>query len=232
LRAAPARSREQRVTPKYTALTDELHAYLVENGSREDAILASLREETAAMGDISVMQIAPDQGAFMTLLTQLTGARLAIELGTFTGYSAICIARGLSEGGKLVACELSEEFAELAAKNFERAGVGERVELRIGPAAETLAELGPPESFDLAFIDADKGNNPEYFEACMRLLRPGGLIVIDNVLLDGRVLSPDPDDDDPNAVVVDRFNRSLLEDQRIDLAMIAVADGLTLARKR
>ena len=220
------------MTPKYTALTDELHAYLVENGSREDAILASLREETAAMGDISVMQIAPDQGAFMTLLTQLTGARLAIELGTFTGYSAICIARGLSEGGKLVACELSEEFAELAAKNFERAGVGERVELRIGPAAETLAELGPPESFDLAFIDADKGNNPEYFEACMRLLRPGGLIVIDNVLLDGRVLSPDPDDDDPNAVVVDRFNRSLLEDQRIDLAMIAVADGLTLARKR
>ena len=213
---------------KYTALTDPLHTYLVEMGAREDDALAAIREETAAMGSIAIMQIAPDQGSFLTMLAQLLGARRAIELGTFTGYSAICIARGLAEGGRLIACELDPDYAELASANFERAGVAERIEVRIGPAAETLAAIERDEPFDLAFIDADKERNPEYFEACLELLRPGGLVVIDNVLLDGRVLTPD----DKTTRIVDSLNRALAGDERIDLAMVAIADGLTLARKR
>src|SRR5919109_695139 len=136
---------------KYTALTDDLHAYLVEHGARQDEVLARVQAETEAMGDVAVMQIAPDQGAFMTVITRLIGAREAIELGTFTGYSAICIARGLDAGGRLVCCELSEEYAEIAARNFEAAGVAEKVEIRIGPALETIASLPERELFDLAF---------------------------------------------------------------------------------
>ena len=157
---------------KFTPLNDELHDYIVERGAREDAALRTVREETAALGDIAVMQIAPDQGALMTMLARLIGARRAIEVGTFTGYSAICIARGLAEGGRLVCCELDPERAATAERNFELAGVAERIEVRVGPAGETLDELvaAGGEPFDFAFVDADKQGYDGYYESCLQLL--------------------------------------------------------------
>ncbi len=196
---------------KFTLLTDELHSYVVANGAREDDALAAVREETAAMGSISSMQIAPDQGALMTLLARLTGARRAIEVGTFTGYSAICIARGLGEGGRLVCCELDPERAATAQRNFERAGVAERIEVRVGPAGETLDALAEEggEPYDLAFIDADKTGYDAYYERCLGLVRAGGLIIVDNVLQDGRVLDPA---DNENAQAIVALNAKLRED--------------------
>jgi predicted O-methyltransferase YrrM len=216
---------------KFTKLDDSLHAYIVRMGAREDEALAAVREETAALGDIAVMQIAPDQGALMTMLARLAGAGRAIEVGTFTGYSAICIARGLTEGGRLICCELDPERAATAERNFERAGVAARIEMRVGPAGETLAALeqegGVP--YDLAFVDADKTGYDAYYESCLRLLRPGGLIVIDNVLQDGRVLDPGGND---SALAIDALNLKLRDDERVEIAMIGVADGLTLALKK
>jgi len=218
--------------PKFIALTPELHEYVVAHGAREDEALAAVRESTAELGDIAVMQISPDQGALMTMLTGLLGARRALELGTFTGYSAICIARGLASGGGLIACELDPERAATARSNFELAGVAESIELRLGPASETLdgllAEGGEP--FDIAFIDADKTGYPGYYEQCLELLRPGGLIVLDNMLRDGTVLDPEPDDE--SAKVIAALNDAIEADERVDVAMLAVADGITLARKR
>jgi caffeoyl-CoA O-methyltransferase len=205
---------------------------VVRHGSREDAALAAVRESTAALGDIAVMQISPDQGALMTMLVRLIGASRAIELGTFTGYSAICIARGLGEGGRLTACELDPERAETARANFAAAGVEDRIEIAIGPAGETLAELtaAAAGTYDFAFIDADKTGYPSYYESCLTLLRPGGLIVLDNVLRSGTVLDPAPDDE--SAQVIAELNESIAGDERVDVAMLAVADGITLARKR
>lgn len=219
---------------KFTVLDSELHDYLVAHGAREDEVLRRVREETAAMGDVAVMQIAPDQGAFMTLMAKLVGAREAIELGTFTGYSAICIARGLEPGGRLVCCELSEEYAETAARNLEAAGVAERVEIRIGPAIETLRELPEREVFDLAFIDADKTGYPDYYEECLGRLRPGGVIMLDNVLSAGRVVDPSGPDEEsaPSVRAITELNERIRDDERVDLAMVAIADGLTIARKR
>jgi caffeoyl-CoA O-methyltransferase len=218
--------------PKFIALTPELHDYVVRHGAREDAALAAVRESTAALGDIAVMQISPDQGALLTMLTRLLGAARAIELGTFTGYSAICIARGLAPGGRLTACELDRERAEAARANFAAAGVADRIDLAVGPAAETLAELtrSAAATYDLAFIDADKTAYPGYYESCLTLLRPGGLIVLDNVLRGGTVLDPAPDDDDGR--VIAELNGRIAEDERVDVAMLGVADGITLARKR
>jgi caffeoyl-CoA O-methyltransferase len=215
---------------KFTALTDELHAYLVEHGARQDEVLARVQAETEAMGDISVMQIAPDQGAFMTLIAQLIGAREAIELGTFTGYSAICIARGLPEDGSLVTCDVNEEWAKLARRYFEEAGVADRIEMRIGPALDTLRAIPDDGGFDFAFIDADKQGYPEYYEECLRLLRPGGLLMVDNVLLGGRVLDPPPDDESARAI--SKLNDVVAADDRVEVAMIGISDGVTLARKR
>jgi caffeoyl-CoA O-methyltransferase len=215
---------------KFTPLTDELHDYMVDHGARQDEVLRRVQEETAAMGDIAVMQIAPDQGAFMTLLAKVTGAREAIELGTFTGYSAICIARGLAPGGRLIACELSEEYAETAARNLAAAGVADRVEIRIGPALDTLADIPEAETFDLAFIDADKENYPAYYEQVLARTKPGGLIVVDNVLAAGRVI--DPDNDQEQVRAIRETNDLIAADERVDCAMVAIADGLMLARKR
>ena len=215
---------------KYTALDDDLHAYLVEHGTRQDEVLARVQAETAAMGSISAMQIAPDQGAFMEILARAIGAREALEVGTFTGYSAISIARGLAPGGRLLCLELSEEYAETAARNLEAAGVADRVEIATGPAAETLRRLPEREHFDLVFIDADKPGYREYFEEALKRTKAGGLILLDNVLQDGRVLDPDPDDESTNAIVV--LNEELSADERIDIAMVAIADGITIARKR
>ena len=218
--------------PKFISLTPELHDYVVRNGAREDEALAGVRERTAALGDIAVMQISPDQGALMTMLARLVGARRAIELGTFTGYSAICIARGLAEGGKLLACELDPERAAAAQANFEVAGVADRVEILLGPAEQTLDRLigEGTEPLDLAFIDADKVGYPEYYEACLVLLRPGGLIVLDNVLRGGDVLDPAPEDE--GAQVIARLNEQIAGDERVDVTMLGIADGITLARKR
>jgi caffeoyl-CoA O-methyltransferase len=214
---------------KFTSIDEPLHEYLVAHGAREDEALRRVREEAEAMGDLAKMQIAPDQGALMTLLARLLGARRAIELGTFTGYSAICIARGLPEGGKLLACEIDPERAQIARRNLAEESGGARVGVRIGPAAETLDQLRAEaaEPFDLAFVDADKVSYPAYYEACLELLAPGGLIVLDNVLMDGRVL--DPGDD--GSVVVARLNEEIAADPRVEVAMIGVADGLTLVRK-
>ena len=219
---------------KFTALTDELHAYMVDHGARQDEVLRRVQAETEAMGDVAVMQIAPDQGAFMTLLAQLIGARDAIELGTFTGYSAICIARALEPGGRLVCCEISEEYAETAARNFEDASVAGRVEIRIGPALDTLKALPERELFDLAFIDADKTNYPGYYEQCLVRLRPGGVILVDNVLAAGRLLDAGsvPDDQRENVEAIMELNDRIREDERVDVAMVGIADGLTIARKR
>jgi caffeoyl-CoA O-methyltransferase len=215
---------------KFTPLTDELHDYMVEHGARQDAVLRRVQEETAAMGDISVMQIAPDQGAFMTLLCRSVGASEAIELGTFTGYSAICIARGLAPGGRLVACELSEEYAEVAARNIEAAGVADRVEIRIGPALETVRALPERELFDFAFIDADKPGYPDYYDELLPRMRSGGLIVVDNVLQGGDVVSDEAEGD--SVAAIRRLNDTITADERVDTAMVAIADGLMLARKR
>ena len=217
---------------KFTPLTDELHDYLVAHGTRQDDVLRRVQEETAAMGDIAVMQIAPDQGAFMTMLCKLLGAGEAIELGTFTGYSAICIARGLAPGGRLIACELSEEYAEIAARNFAAAGVADRVEIRIGPAMETLRAIPEREAFDFGFIDANKDDYPEYYELVLARTRPGGLIVVDNVLGAGQVVGEADPGRAEYLAAIKAVNDTITADERVDSVMIAVADGLMLARKR
>lgn len=217
---------------KFTPLTDDLHEYMVAHGARQDDVLRRVQEEAAAMGDIASMQIAPDQGAFITLLCRLLGAAEAIELGTFTGYSAICIARGLAPGGRLIACELSEEYAETAARNFEDAGVADRIEIRIGPALETLRALPGREAFDFAFIDADKVEYPAYYEECVSRLRTGGVIMVDNVLGGGAITGKNPGFSEESLAGLRAVNDAIRDDERVDVAMIGVADGVTLARKR
>jgi caffeoyl-CoA O-methyltransferase len=219
---------EERAISKFTALTDELHDYMVDHGARQDAVLARIAVDTAAMGSVAEMQIAADQGAFMTLLCKALGVREALELGTFTGYSAICIARGLAPGGRLIACELSEEYAEIAAANFADAGVVDRIEIRIGRAADTLRALPEREAFDFAFIDADKVSYPEYYELVLARVRPGGLIVVDNVLAAGSIVEPDGEQSRATA----DLNDQIATDERVDIAMVGIADGLTLALKR
>ena len=218
------------MAPKYTSLDDDLHRYLVEHGSRQDDVLRRLAAQNEALGEISVMQIAPDQGAFLTLIVRAIGARRALELGTFTGYSAICIARGLPDDGRLLACEVSEQWAEIARRHFAEAGVAERIELRLGPALEILRSQPGDERFDFAFIDADKEGYPAYYEEVLARMPPGGLVMIDNVLRGGAVL--DPDDDSPANVAVRELNERIASDERVDVAMLGVADGITLALKR
>ena len=215
---------------KFTNLDDALHAYVVDHTAPQDEVLARVQAETEAMGSVARMQIAPDQGAFLTLLTRAIGAREALEVGTFTGYSAISIARGLGDGGRLICCELSEEYAEIASRNLESAGVAERTEIRVGPALETLRAMPEGELFDITFIDADKTGYRAYYEEALKRLRPGGLILLDNVLQDGRVVEPGEQGEQTQAMM--QLNDELVADDRVDLAMTAIADGLTLLRKR
>ena len=214
--------------PKSFHLSAEIHRYLVDHGSPPDALQRELIEETSKLGGISMMQIAPEQGAFMTLLARAIGARRAIEIGTFTGYSALCLARGLPEDGSLVACDVSEEWTSIGARYWEKAGVAARIDLRIGPALETLASLPEARSFDLAFIDADKTNYLAYYEELLKRVRPGGLILVDNVLWMGRVIDPEADDD--NSLAIRAFNDRIRDDKRVEAVMLPISDGLTLIR--
>jgi len=215
---------------KFTTLTPALYEYLVAHNPPPDAVLRELAAETAALGRISIMQVAVEQGAFLTFLARLLGARHAVEVGTFTGYSAISIARGLAADGRLLCCDLNEEWAGIARRYFVRAGVTERVTLRIAPAIETLRALPPTPEIDLAFIDADKTGYRSYYEELLPRLRPGGVIGFDNVLWTGAVADPANTSDD--TVALRALNDFLVRDERVDIVMLPVADGLTLARKR
>jgi caffeoyl-CoA O-methyltransferase len=217
---------------KFTPLREELHAYLVEHGARQDAVLRRVQAETAAMGDIAAMQIAPDQGALMTMLCQILGAREAIELGTFTGYSAICIARGLAPGGRLLACEISDEYARTAARNANEAGVGERIDIRVGPAIETLRALPAEPTFDFGFIDADKEGYPAYYEELLTRTRPGGLVLVDNILGGGAVVGDERGFSEQSLTAIRELNDRIRDDDRVDVAMVGIADGIAIARKR
>ena len=203
---------------------------MVEHGARQDELLRRVERDTETLGDIAVMQIAADQGALLELLVRLLDARLAVEVGTFTGYSAICIARGLERDGRLVCCEIDEGYARTAEENLRDAGLGEVVEVRVGPALDTLRAMPATEEVDFAFVDADKPGYADYYEELLRRLRPGGLMVLDNVLLRGRVLDPGPDDEAAHAM--QRLNGAIASDERVDVAMVGVADGITLVRKR
>jgi caffeoyl-CoA O-methyltransferase len=216
--------------PKSFLLSSELADYLVAHGSPPDAVQEALIEETAALGAVAGMQISPEQGAFLTVLTRLLGARNAIEIGTFTGYSALSIARGLPDGGRLICCDVSEEWTSIGRKAWESAGVADRIDLRIALALDTLGALPAGETFDLAFIDADKPNYANYYEALVPRMRVNGAILVDNVLWDGRVIQADADDD--NTVAIRAFNDLVAADPRVETVMLPIADGLTIARKR
>lgn len=213
-------------------LSPALYDYLLAHSLRETEVQRQLRAHTAQLPDHN-MQIAPEQGQFMAFLARLLGARRALEVGVYTGYSALCVAAALPADGRLVACDLSAEYTAIARDYWQRAGVAERIELRLAPAADTLAALldgGAAGTFDLAFIDADKTGYAGYYEQCLRLVRSGGLIVVDNVLWNGRVLDAAGADADTRAIQA--FNRALHGDDRIDLTLVPIGDGLTLARKR
>jgi caffeoyl-CoA O-methyltransferase len=209
-----------------TTLSPEALEYLAEH-ARQDELLARVERETAAMPR-SGMQITPDEGALLTVLAQLVRAEDALEVGTFTGYSAICLARGLAPHGRLTCLELEPEFAGIAQRNLEDAGMADRVEIRVGPAEEALRAMPEQPRFDLVFLDADKAGYPAYYELVLPRMRPNGLLLIDNTLLGGDVL--DPRDD--TARTIDELNRAIAEDERVDSAMALVADGLTFVRKR
>lgn len=221
------------MSPRTISLTDALRSYMEENSVREPPLLARLRVETLALGEVAVMQISPELGQLMTLLTRLMGARRVLEIGTFTGYSAICLASGLPPDGRLVACDINPQWAGIARRYWQEAGLHDHCDLRLGPALDTLAALrdeGFDDSFDIAFIDADRIRYLAYYEESLALLRQGGLIMVDNVLLGGKVA--DPTEQGEQTLAMRAFNSRLLGDERIDLSMVPIGDGLTLARKR
>ncbi|HEX5040374.1 MAG TPA: class I SAM-dependent methyltransferase [Candidatus Limnocylindria bacterium] len=209
-------------------LTDELVAYIGRYGVREHPALASLRERTAPM-EMAGMQIGPDQGAFMALVVRLTGARSILEIGTFTGYSSTVMALALPAGGRMVCCDVSREWTDIARETWAEAGVADRIDLRLAPATETLATLDEG-SFDLAFIDADKESYDAYYEGCLRVVRAGGLIMIDNTLWSGRVA--DPTENDPQVTAIRALNEKIAGDERVEPVILPIGDGLTLARIR
>jgi predicted O-methyltransferase YrrM len=213
-------------------LSDRLAEYLKSVSLREPEVLTELRQETSHH-PMSTMQIAPEQGQFMALLVQLMGARKTLEIGVFTGYSALVVALALPADGKVVACDVNEEFTAIARRYWEKAGVTNKIDLHLAPALETLDQLlasGQANTFDFAFIDADKSNYDNYYERALQLVRPGGLIAIDNVLWSGAVADPQIQDTRTNAIRA--LNQKLHQDERVILSLIPIADGLTLALKR
>lgn len=219
------------MTTKTAFLPEALHQYILSVSLREAPLLRRLREETAA-DPMARMQIAPEQGQLMALLVRLCGARRALEIGVFTGYSALCVASALPADGRLVACDISEPWTAMARRYWREAGVQDRIDLRLAPALETLDRLlqdGEAGRFDFAFIDADKENYPAYYERALQLLRPGGLLAIDNTLWSGSVI--DPQDQETDTRAIRAFNRSLHTDSRVQISLVPIADGLTLALK-
>src|SRR5438067_3469091 len=215
-----------------TAMDERLHAYLLAHQPPEHEQLRRLRERTGAMAD-GRMQISPEQGHFLAFLTRLTGARRTLEIGTFTGYSAMAVALALPPDGQVVACDLSAEWTDIGRPYWERAGVAGKIQLHIGPAQDTLRRLeheGAADGFDLAFIDADKPGYDGYYEAALRLVRTGGLIVFDNMLRRGRVA--DPTETDPDTVALRQLNAKIAGDERVDRVLLPVGPGMTLARRR
>jgi predicted O-methyltransferase YrrM len=219
-------------TPKSFFLSPEVSEYLIAHGQPPDDVQRRLIAETRALGGVSGMQISPEQGAFMTMLTRLVRAERAVEVGTFTGYSALCIARGLPGHGHLLCCDVSREWTAIARRHWEDAGVAARIDLRIGPALETLRSLPADPVVDLAFIDADKPAYPAYYEEILARLRPGGVVLVDNVLWGGAVVRGDPDPGDAQLAAIAAFNDMVAADERVDAVMLPVGDGLTIARKR
>ena len=220
------------MTNRSISLTDSLYEYLLSVSLREPDLLRRLRMETAALPNAR-MQIAPEQGQFMALLVRLMGARRCLEVGVFTGYSSLAVALALPDDGRIVACDVSEEWTAVARRYWVAAGIAHKVDLRLAPALETLEGLlaaGAADSFDFAFLDADKENYPSYYERLLELVRPGGLIVADNTLWSGRVA--DPANTEASTEALRRFNEQLHRDERVDLSLVPVGDGLTLARKR
>ncbi|MEC9297736.1 MAG: class I SAM-dependent methyltransferase [Gemmatimonadota bacterium] len=213
-------------------LPEELYAYLLQVSVREPPIMTRLRDETASL-EKARMQIGPDQGQFMALLVQLMGARNALEVGTFTGYSALAVALALPDDGRLIACDVSEEWTSIGRRYWEEAGVAHKIELRLAPAVETLdglLEEGRTGTFDFVFIDADKEGYDAYYERALELIRNGGLIALDNTLWEGKVVDPATTDVDTEAIRA--INMKLADDERVTLSLVPVGDGLTLARKR
>lgn len=216
--------------PKSFFLSPEIHEYLLAHGTPLDDVQRALIDDTAELGGISLMQVAPEQGAFMTVLALLVRARFAVEVGTFTGYSALAIARGLPDDGRLLCCDISEEWTALARRHWEAAGVAGKIDLRIGPALDTLRSLPLEANIDLAFIDADKSSYADYYEELLVRLRPNGVILVDNTLWMGAVVNPAASDADTKAIRA--FNDLVAADERVDTVLLPVSDGLTLLRKR
>jgi len=216
---------------KTLTLDERLYRYLLDHSLREPELLAALREETAALAEAN-MQISPEQGQFMAWLVRLTGARRCLEVGVFTGYSSLAVALALPADGTLVACDISEEWTRVAREYWRRAGVAERIDLRLAPALETLDGLLAEGrgGFDFAFVDADKEHYPDYYERCLALVRPGGVIAFDNTLWSGSVADPDRDDEATRAIR--RLNALAHGDPRVDLSLLPIGDGLTLLRRR
>ena len=213
-------------------LTDNVYQYILDHSVREPAVLRALHEETAPMKHAG-MQIGADQGQFMGLLAKLVGAKRCIEIGVFTGYSSISVALALPPDGKIIACDVSEEWTSVARKYWEKAGVASKIDLRLGPAVETLDGLlakGEAGKFDFVFIDADKGNYLNYYERCLKLVRTGGLMLFDNTLWSGEVANPGNQKED--TVALRALNDALHRDDRVDVSLLAIGDGVTLARKR
>ncbi len=218
------------MTRRSEQLSEALHEYVLAHSSQPDEVLRDLADETLRrFGDDAGMQIGPEQGTFMRLLADLTGAKNAVEVGTFTGYSSICVARGLGPDGRLLCCDVSEEFTAVARAYWLRAGLADQIELRLGPAAGTLATLPEGTSFDFAFIDADKTGYVDYWDLIVPMMRPGGVILVDNTLSHGRVI--DLAEQGANVDGIRRFNGHAVADSRVELVLLPIGDGLTLARK-
>ncbi|MGD2183672.1 class I SAM-dependent methyltransferase [Lusitaniella coriacea] len=220
------------MTKKTIGLDDRLYQYLHEISLREPEILQKLRDETEEL-PMSVMQVSPEQGQFMGFLVRLMGAKKTLDIGVFTGYSSLAVALALPPGGKVVGCDTSEEYTAIARRYWQDAGVEDKVDLYLAPALETLDRLieeGQGGTFDFAFIDADKNNYGNYFDRALELLRPGGLIAVDNVLWSGKVAEPDEQDNLTTAIR--NFNQRVYSDERVDISLVPIADGLTLALKR
>jgi caffeoyl-CoA O-methyltransferase len=215
-------------TPKDVALTEDLRTYMVEHGSLPDPVARDLIAETRQLGGVAEMQVPPEEGAFLTLLARLIQARLVVEVGTFTGYSTLCLARGLSPGGRVVTCDLSPEWTDIARRAWQRAGVDDRIEVMLGDASQSLETLDDGLAVDLAFIDADKASYIRYWEALVPRLRPGALIVVDNVFYYGTVTDPDAVG---NTAAIRAFNDHAHADPRVQAVMLPVADGITLGIK-